>query len=108
MRSLKMKLLKKLIIVTAFLFLVLPFKADAATSINMYLFYGKECPHCQALEEALVGIKKEYPNLKIYKYEVWHNANNARLMAKASDIVKTPATGVPFTIIGTKTFSGYS
>lgn len=103
-----MKLLKKIIIITAFLFLILPAKVNAATTVNMYLFYGKECPHCQALEEALIDIQKDYPNLKIYKYEVWHNQNNARLMAKASEKINVSASGVPFTIIGTKAFSGYS
>jgi thiol-disulfide isomerase/thioredoxin len=88
---------------------LLPLKASAANNtVNMYLFYGSTCPHCKAFEEALNDIKDDYPNLKVYKYEVWGSSENRELMTMAANVLNVNATGVPFAIIGTKVFTGYS
>ena len=77
--------------------------------VNLYLFYGKECPHCEKEREWLKGIKKEYKEyLNVYEYEVWHNDDNANLMKELKKDFKVESTGVPFTIIGEKTYVGFS
>ena len=75
--------------------------------VNLYLFYSKTCSHCEAEMELLDEIQKDYDNLKIYKYEI-SKEENSLLLSKVSEMFNTNVTGVPFTIIGEKTFFGYS
>lgn len=104
-----MKIFKKVILLIAMVIMFSPLKSNAANNvINMYLFYGDGCPHCAALEVALEEIQDEYPNLKIHRYEVWKNFGNSASMGRAATLLDTKASGVPFTVIGTKSFSGYS
>lgn len=55
-------------------------------------FYGKECPHCIAMMPLLDKLEKE-TGLKVEKYEVWHNAENAK---KMEGYDKGQCGGVPF------------
>jgi thiol-disulfide isomerase/thioredoxin len=104
-----MKIIKKIVFLLAIVSLLIPLKSNAAENeVNMYIFYRDGCPHCAALEVALEDIKEEYTNLKIHRYEVGSSFENSTLMARASNLLDANATGVPFAIIGTKTFVGYS
>ncbi|MDD2203406.1 MAG: hypothetical protein PHT75_02570 [Bacilli bacterium] len=104
-----MQKIKKTIFLLAMFFLLLPLQSNATESdVNMYLFYRDGCSHCDALKEALDEIKTEYPNLKVHMFEVGRSFENSTLMGRASNLLDANATGVPFSIIGTKTFTGYS
>lgn len=77
--------------------------------VNLYLFYGKECPHCEEERAWLKEIKKKYKeNINIYYYEVWHNDDNVKIMNEVKDELSIEINGVPLTIIGDKYFVGYS
>jgi glutaredoxin len=104
-----MKILKSILLILV-ITIILPFKVNAANNtVNMYLFYKDSCPHCAALEEILENeVKPKYSNLKVYRYEVEHSSKNRDLMYRASKSLNINVTGVPFAIIGTKTFIGYS
>jgi thiol-disulfide isomerase/thioredoxin len=77
-------------------------------TVNMYLFWGDGCPHCAAEHEALPVLKEKYPQLQIYTLEVWYDQNNQALMQTIAEALGTKATGVPFTVIGDKYFSGFN
>lgn len=55
-------------------------------------FYGKECPHCITMMPLVDALEKE-AGVKVERYEVWHNEENARKM-EAYD--KGRCGGVPF------------
>ena len=76
----------------------------------IYLFRGDGCPHCtEFLEYASSDLVKEKGNeFRLVTYEVWKNEANAELMQKVSDYFKDEANGVPYIVIGEKTFNGYS
>ena len=77
--------------------------------INLYLFRGEGCPHCREEEKWLEKIKEEYKDyLNIYDYEVWYNKENQEKYGKAAEILNINTNSIPFTIIGEKTFIGYS
>lgn len=78
--------------------------------VTIYLFRGKGCSHCyEFLEYVSSKLIKEYGDkIKVETYEVWNNKNNAKLMQKVSDYFKDDASGVPYIVIGDKTFNGYS
>lgn len=75
--------------------------------VNLYLFYSNTCSHCEAEMKLLDELQEDYDNLRIYKYEISEDKNSL-LLSKVSEIFNTNVTGVPFTIIGEKTFFGYS
>ncbi|HHT38770.1 MAG TPA: hypothetical protein GXZ95_05140 [Mollicutes bacterium] len=104
-----MNFIKRITFLFLLILLFLPLHTRASNNIvDVYLFYGRECPHCAELEKAIEEIKKDYPNLKVHKYEVWYNSENRNYMNEAASILDTKVTGVPFTVIGTRFFSGYS
>lgn len=105
-----MKVIKRIIFILILAVLFMPFKANAVNNVvNMYLFYRSDCPHCAALEEYLEKeIIPNYSNLKIYKYDVLTSSESRELMNKAEEALGETVTSVPYTVIGTKSFVGYS
>ena len=76
--------------------------------VNIYLFYSKICPHCQKEEKYFETLKEKYQDkINIYTYEVTENKTNNEIMKSLKKELKENSQGVPFTIIGTKTFLGY-
>lgn len=98
----------KLIIFSLFISIIFITNIKAEENlVNLYLFYSNTCPHCEAEMELLDELQEDYDNLKIYKYEISENENSL-LLSKVSEMFDINVTGVPFTIIGEKTFFGYS
>lgn len=98
-------------LLVAAIILVFPFVASAKEKVNVYMFRGEGCPHC---EEALeffdtLSNDEEYKDLyKIVTYEVWYDEANSKLMQNVADALGEQASGVPYIVIGKKTFSGYA
>lgn len=80
----------------------------AEDKIDIYFFEGDGCSHCKDELAFLEQLKKDYTNLDIHMYEVWHNEENKELMKKMTTELGLDIKGVPFTIIGDKYFAGYS
>ena len=103
--------MRKILYIFVFIFIGLLFidgvNADNKNLVNIYLFHSDTCPHCREEIKMLDELVKNYDNVKVYKYEI-SDKDNAALLAKASEIYNTKIASVPFTVIGDKTFSGYS
>lgn len=77
--------------------------------INLYLFHGAECPHCEEERKWLKTIEEDYKDyLNIYYFEVWHNDDNKYLMSKIQKEFGIVKDGVPLTIVGDEYYLGYS
>ena len=79
--------------------------------VNIYLFYGKGCPHCEALFTYFDSIKsKYYKYYNLYAFEVWYNEDNGKIMDYFLEKFdkKVSSRSVPFLIIGDEAFEGYS
>ncbi len=105
MRSLKFTLIQ---FILAVFFVFTPLNYSQAENTNVYFFHGDGCPHCAKEEEYLEKIKKE-TNLQfeIRKYEIWKNKENSTLLKELAENQNWSVTGVPFTVIGDETFTGY-
>lgn len=102
--------MKRIKLVIFSLFISLMFMSNIRAEenlVNLYLFYSNTCSHCEAEMKLLDELQEDYDNLRIYKYEISEDKNSL-LLSKVSEIFNTNVTGVPFTIIGEKTFFGYS
>lgn len=99
------KVLTKIIFILIMLFL---FNSKLiAKEVNVYVFYGKTCPHCEEALEYLSKIKNKN-ELNIIKYEVWFNENNDQKMKDIANYLDVNPSGVPFVIIDNTPIFGYS
>ena len=97
----------KYVIFSLFLFMIAICNIKAEDNlVNLYLFYSKTCPHCEEEIKMLDSIKDDYKNLRIYKYELSKD-NNSEIFKNVATLFDLNVSGVPFTIIGEKTFIGY-
>ncbi len=110
--------MKKIRLIMVGLVLAMAFVFGQATcfaaekKINVYLFRGEGCPHCEeALEWFNDTLSKDEEYSKYYElveYEVWYNDENNELMDAVAKELDTQASGVPFIVVGDKYFSGFS
>lgn len=76
--------------------------------VNIYFFYGKGCPHCEEEFKFLESIKEEYGKYyQLYTFETWYNKDNAKNAQVFGEKMNDKVTGVPYTIIGSKSFLGF-
>ena len=101
--------MKKLLVVILSIFLFIPIIVfGEEKEVNMYLFYGEECPHCHALLEFLEPYSQKHKNVNLYKYEVWHNKENANLYKEIHTLLNDNSSGIPYLIIGNTVVSGFN
>ena len=106
------KYIALLIILVSF---IIPFKVKALSveykyPEKIYLFYGRECPHCEELMKYLDELlaKDKYKSVKLETYEVWHNKENDKKRIEVEKILGEEAAGVPYMIIGTNVIQGFA
>ena len=91
--------------------------------VNIYLFYGDGCPHCEAEMKFFDNLEEEYKSkYNFYKFETWYNENNVKLKKLVIDKLvedgyilnsedetemKKYYDSVPVLVIGNKTIVGY-
>ncbi|MBR4830460.1 MAG: hypothetical protein IKZ96_01670 [Bacilli bacterium] len=98
-------------LLVAAIILLFPFVASAKDKVNVYIFRGEGCPHCEEALEFFDNLSNddEYKDLyKLVTYEVWYDENNSKLMSDVADALGDQVSGVPYIVIGTKTFAGYA
>ncbi|MBQ3298433.1 MAG: hypothetical protein IJG97_06560 [Bacilli bacterium] len=82
---------------------------EDSKEVNLYFFRGEGCPHCEEAEQWFQSIEEEYGNyFKVVDYETWYNEDNAALMQKVAEARGETAEGVPYIIIGDKSWSGFT
>lgn len=81
--------------------------AENTDPITVKLFFGDGCPHCSAAESFLDKLEKVSSDVRIEKYEVYHNQENQELMQYEAQKLGIDVRGVPFIVIGTTYISGY-
>lgn len=77
--------------------------------VNIYLFWGDGCPHCENAINFLNSIENEYGNYyKLNKFEVWHNMDNLDILQQFANKMGDEVSVIPYIIIGDKTFKGFN
>ena len=77
--------------------------------VVIYFFRGEGCPHCEEAEEWFESIKSEYGNMFIIAdYETWYDEENADFMKRVAESRDEEAMGVPYIIIGDKSWMGFT
>lgn len=80
-----------------------------ANKIDIHLFWGDGCPHCEGAINFFESMEEEYGHcFNLEKHEVWKDKDNRKLMENVGNYFGKEVSGVPFIVIGEETFSGYS
>ena len=95
------------IILPIFLFFIFIQPSIARDKINLYFFYGDGCSHCAKEEKFLNKLEEERGDIKIFRYEVWYNRDNAQLLSSVGKELGLDTSGVPLLVIGNKSVAGY-
>ncbi|MBD3238363.1 MAG: hypothetical protein GF332_01850 [Candidatus Moranbacteria bacterium] len=102
----------KILTIKTFLFglllLLTPTLAQAQQSncvINF--FHSQGCPHCEKQSQYLDLIETRYSRIRINRYEISSNPENAKLMEKFSQKLRAKRSGVPFTVINNDYLLGW-
>lgn len=101
----------KLLIIAVLTVCLMPLNLNAASKekINVYIFKGEGCGYCAAALQFFSSIEDEYGKyFELKEYEVWNDTNNATLMTNVAAQFGEEVGGVPYIIIGDKTFQGYA
>ena len=80
------------------------------TPVKLYVFYGSTCSHCADLHTYLSELTtdKEYNYMfEVVDYEVWHSQENSELMEAVAKSRGDSGSGVPYIIIGNKSWEGF-
>ena len=100
--------MKKIIYTIIISLLFIPIFVFAGNKdVDMYLFYGRGCPHCAQLEEFLDKYLPKNTDVKLHKYEVWYDSDNANKLKEVQKILKDNSSGVPYLVIGNDSIVGY-
>lgn len=77
--------------------------------LNIYLFWGKGCPHCEEEWKFLNRIApKYYDKIHVYGFEAWNSEENQKIMNEFKDKLNiSKDSGIPLTIIEDKYYIGY-
>lgn len=98
---------KKIFALIFFVILTLPFVARAQTNpVDLYFFEGQGCSFCARMKSFLEGLKSDFPNLKVYEFEVYFNKENQTLFEKMARAYGATTSGVPTIFIDDAAISG--
>lgn len=76
--------------------------------VNIYFFWGNGCPHCEEEFKFFNDIKAKYGKYyNLYTFETWYDKENSKLLYTFAENMGDTLTGVPYTIIGSKSFNGF-
>ena len=101
----------KLLLLLSIIGIILPLGVDAASKKNVYIFKGATCGFCKkalTFFQDLVNDANYRDKFDLVEYEVWNNAENAKLGKAVATELGEEMDGVPYIIIGDQTFSGYT
>lgn len=90
-----------------FLFLgsVLPVLAQG--TIDLYFFSAQGCPHCAQERVFLEKLIQENSNVVVHELEITRHQENAALLRYLGESWQVDVSGVPFTVIGRTTVTGF-
>jgi len=76
--------------------------------VCVYFFWGQGCPHCAEEKPFLEELKKKYPNIQVYDFEVYYSQENMNFWKEVCQKYGVQPYGVPMTFIGNKVFAGFA
>jgi thiol-disulfide isomerase/thioredoxin len=103
-----MKFFKAFLLATTFFFTSsINVSARQQPELIINFFYSEICPHCEHEAPFIAALDEKYDRVGLHAFEVSGNRANADLLKMVGEKLDMQIRGVPFTLIGTKTTTGY-
>jgi thiol-disulfide isomerase/thioredoxin len=77
-------------------------------TVELVLFYGDGCPHCEHMIAFLDELTQRQPALTVAAYEVWNDPANQRLFADTLRPFGEEPRAVPTVVVGDTVYVGYN
>ena len=76
----------------------------------LYVFWGDGCTHCEEARPMLAKLDREFSDLNIRSFEIWHSDTNADLFTRMADTYQMPRAGrgTPTFFLGDRQWVGFS
>lgn len=98
---------KKFFLILVIIYLFFPLiSCVGVNQVDLYFFEGQGCPHCARMKGYIEGLKVDYPNLKVYDFEVYFNKENQMLFRKMAEVYGVSTSGVPTIFIDNEVIVG--
>jgi len=107
MKKIMFKNYLKLFLLTLILSILIPNFANAQNKVDIILFYGNGCLHCNQAISFLDNLKKEYTYINVQKYEVYSNQENRELFQKIANANNISIEKVPTIFIDKDIIVGF-
>ncbi len=82
--------------------------AAESEPVQLLLFHGDGCPHCENARDFLAGLQIRWPELAIEEYEVWNDTENQDLFRQVMAEFGTEPRAVPTIVVGDRVWVGFS
>lgn len=76
--------------------------------VNIYMFWGEGCPHCEKARPVLQKIVDEDARIGYFEFEVYHDPENLQLFKEFGSHFGFEPQGIPTIFIGDRYWVGYS
>lgn len=79
-----------------------------AAAVEMHVFYGEGCAHCEEQHLFLDALQASHPELQVRRYEVWREDTHHRLFREMSAAHGVDSGSVPTTFLDGRVWVGHS
>ena len=75
-------------------------------ALDLYVFWGEGCPHCEDQKPFLADLARRYPGLTVHEYEIWQSDTHHSLFRTLARMHGIEAGPVPTVFVGGRAFIG--
>jgi thiol-disulfide isomerase/thioredoxin len=79
---------------------------ESAPAVELYVFWGEGCPHCEDQKPFLADLAARHPGLVVHSHEVWRDDAHHRLFRTLARMHGIEAGPVPTVFVGGRAFIG--
>lgn len=81
--------------------------AGAPLPVDLYIFHGDGCPHCDDALAFLENLGERHPTLRVHDFEVWYDEANRGLLSELANAYGRTVQGVPVIFLGDEMWTGF-
>ena len=79
---------------------------ESAPAVDLYVFWGEGCPHCEDQKPFLADLAARHPGLALHSHEVWRDDTDHVLFRMLARMHGIEAGPVPTVFVGGRAFIG--
>ena len=79
---------------------------ESAPAVDLYVFWGEGCPHCEEQKTFLADLAARHPGLVVHSHEVWLDDTHHRAFRTLARMHGIEAGPVPTVFVGGRAFIG--